>query len=340
MNEIIQVQKKIIPEAFTMLEERYEILRNIGMLEPIGRRALANRLQIGERIVRSEVEFLKKQGLIDVNAAGMMITSQGEKIIDQLKEFIFDLRGINDLQEALKKRLQIKEVYVVPGNLEADEYVLNDISNRTSRILEDLIEENSTIGVTGGTTMAAVVKHLSQQGKEKNILVVPARGGLGKKVESQANSIAATMASKLKGNYHLLHASDTLSQEALESILQDPEIKRIKEILKKVNLVIFGIGRADEMARRRELSNEVVKLLTDRGAVAEAFGYYFNKEGKIIYEMKTIGISFEDFQRVPVTIGVAGGPHKAEAIVAISRLKQDMILVTDEGAAREILKSN
>ncbi len=340
MSEIIAIQKKIIPEALTMLEERYEILRNIGIVQPIGRRALANRLQIGERIVRGEVEFLKKQGLIDVNAAGMMITSEGEKIIDQLKEFIFELRGIHDLQRSLQKRLQIKEVHVVPGNLEVDEYVLNDISSRTSRILEDLIEENSTIGVTGGTTMAAVAEHLSQQGREKNILVVPARGGLGKKVESQANSVAAIIASKLKGNYHLLHASDTLSQEALESILQDPEIKRIKKILKKANLVVFGIGRADEMARRRELAPEVTQRLKEEGAVAEAFGYYFNKEGRIIYEMKTIGISFEDFQRVPVTIGVAGGPLKAEAIVAISRLKQDMVLVTDEGAAREILKSN
>lgn len=340
MKEIISIQKKIIPEAFTILSERYEILRNIGIMQPVGRRVLANRLQTGERIIRSEVEFLKKQGLIDVNAAGMMITSEGEKIIDQLKEFIFELKGIHDLQESLKKRLQIKAVYVVPGNLMADEYVLNDISNRTSRILEDLIEENSTIGVTGGTTMAAVVNHLSQQTKEKNIVVVPARGGLGKKVESQANTIAATMAAKLKGTYQLLHASDTLSQEALESMLQDPEIKRIKEILKKANLLVFGIGRADEMANRRELPSELVQLLEERKAVAEAFGYYFNKEGNIVYEMKTIGISFEDFQQVPIAIGVAGGPDKAEAIVAISKLKQDMILVTDEGAARHILESN
>ena len=340
MKEIIDIQKKIIPEAFTILSERYEILRNIGIMQPVGRRVLANRLQTGERIIRSEVEFLKKQGLIDVNAAGMMITTEGEAIIDQLKEFIFELKGIHDLQESLKKRLQIKEVYVVPGNLAVDEYVLNDISKRTSRILENLIEENSTIGVTGGTTMGAVVNHLSQQTKGKNIVVVPARGGLGKRVESQANTIAATMATKLKGTYQLLHASDTLSQEALESMLQDPEIKRIKEILKKANLLLFGIGRADEMAHRRELPSEIVNILEERKAVAEAFGYYFNKEGSIVYEMKTIGISFEDFKRVPITIGVAGGPDKAEAIVAISRLKKDMILVTDEGAARQILENN
>lgn len=340
MKEILQIQKKIIPEAFTLLEERYEILRNIGLMQPIGRRSLAAKMQVGERIVRGEVDFLKKQGFIDVNAAGMMLTPAGENLIYDLKEFIFNIRGISDLQESLRKRLKIKEVHVVPGNTEVDDYVINDISNRTSRILEQHIVENTIIGVTGGTTMSAVVNQMSQQTKDRNILVIPARGGIGKKVESQANYIAATMAAKLRGNYHVLHASDTLRQETLESILQDPEIIRIKENLKKINLVIFGIGRADEMAQRRALPQEVRQLLDEKGAVAEAFGYYFDKEGNIVYEMKTIGIGFDDFLKIPTAIGVAGGPHKAEAIIAISQLKKDLILITDEGAAREILKGN
>ncbi|WP_026478333.1 sugar-binding transcriptional regulator [Alkaliphilus transvaalensis] len=338
MKEIINIQKRIIPEAFATLEKRYDILRNILLLQPIGRRALANRLSIGERIVRSEIDFLKAQDLIEVNAAGMMITKDGELLVDQLKEMIYHLKGIGALQEQLKKKLQIEKVYIVPGNIENDEYVISDLSKATSRILEGLLVENSIIGVTGGHTMAAVADEMLQQTKNRGITIVPARGGLGKTMESQANTIAAKMASKLKGNYHLFHASDTLSQEALESILHDPEIKKINALIKQANILLFGIGRADKMAERRELSLETKRLLKERKAVAEAFGYYFNREGEIVHEMKTVGINLEGFKDVPNTIGVAGGPNKAEAIMAISKIKKDLILVTDEGATMEILQ--
>ncbi len=337
MKEIINIQKKIIPEAFATLEKRYDILRNISILQPIGRRALANRLSLGERIVRSEIEFLKGQDLIDVNVAGMMITKDGDVLVDQLKEMIYHLKGISGLQEQLKRKLQLEKVFIVPGNIENDEYVISDLSKTTSRILEGQILENSIVGVTGGNTMAAVANEMTQQTKDRGIVVVPARGGLGKKVEGQANTIAAKMAGKFKGTYQLLHVSDTLSQEAIKSLLQDPEIKRITDLIKQVNVLLFGIGRADKMAQRRELSKETVDLLQERKAVAEAFGYYFNREGEIVHEMKTVGIDLDDFNNVPVTIGVAGGPNKAEAILAITKIKKDMILVIDEGATREIL---
>ncbi|SCZ03673.1 sugar-binding transcriptional regulator [Alkaliphilus peptidifermentans] len=339
MKDIIEIQKIIVPETFTLLEKRYEILRNISALQPIGRRALSNRLHIGERIVRGEVEFFNKQGLIHVDASGMTVSNDGETVIEGLKEFIYDIRGIKDLEKELKRKLNIKEVIIVPGNLDIEDYVFNDISKATSKLINQLVNENDIIGVTGGNTMAAVAEGVKQQSKDKNITVVPARGGLGRRVESQANTIAAKLANKLKGNYQMLHVSDTLSKEILKSIMEDPEISKITELIKQVNLLIFGIGRADKMAKRRELPEDIVQKLTESRAVAEAFGFYFNIDGEIVYEMKTIGIQFSDFINIPNAIGVAGGTGKAEAIYAITKLKKDMILVTDEGATREILEN-
>lgn len=338
MKEIINIQKKIIPEAFALLEKRYNILRNISILQPVGRRALANKLATGERIVRTEIDFLKEQGFIEVNSSGMSITKEGEMIVSRLQQFIYEIRGIENLEEKLRKKLGIQRVIVVPGDSQEDKYVLDDIGKETSKFLDRIIKENDIISVTGGTTMAAVARGISQHTKGNNITVVPARGGLGKKVESQANTIAAEIAGKLKGNYQLLHASDTLSQQALEVLQQDPEIKKIVKIIKSANLLLFGIGRADEMARRRDLSTDTVEKLQDLKAVAEAFGYYFTREGTIVYETKTIGIDIEDFKEVPHAIGVAGGSKKAEAIVAICKLKENMTLVTDEAAAKEILE--
>lgn len=307
-------------------------------MQPIGRRGLSNKLAIGERIVRTEVEILKDQGLIEIFPYGMTVTSEGENIIDNLQEYIYKIRGIKHMEEQLKKILDIHEVKIVPGNLQEDEFVLPDIGKTAASYIENIVHDDSIIGVTGGTTMAAVAKGITKPLKNNNIIVVPARGGIGGRVENQSNTIVAEMARRLKCQYQLLHASDTLEQQALESILQDPKIQKVTSIIKSVNLLVFGIGRADTMAQRRDLSDEVMEKLMNSKAVAEAFGYYFTKEGDVIYEMKTVGISFKDFQKISTVIGVAGGTNKAEAIMSVCKLKKSMILVTDEAAALEIIK--
>ena len=63
MQEILRLQKKIVPELVEVLEKRYNVLRTIYYNQPIGRRILANQLNLGERIVRTEINFLKSQGV-------------------------------------------------------------------------------------------------------------------------------------------------------------------------------------------------------------------------------------------------------------------------------------
>ena len=75
---------KIGPELVEVLEKRYNILRTIYYKQPIGRRILANDLNLGERIVRTEINFLKVQGLIEVNTPGMTVTQSGEELVNKL----------------------------------------------------------------------------------------------------------------------------------------------------------------------------------------------------------------------------------------------------------------
>ncbi len=77
MNNLIKIQQKLIPQVIELMEKRYSILRQISLSEPIGRRTLSNVLGISERVVRSETEFLKEQGLIEVAVSGMTMTQEG-----------------------------------------------------------------------------------------------------------------------------------------------------------------------------------------------------------------------------------------------------------------------
>ena len=105
MQEILRLQKKIVPELVEVLEKRYNVLRTIYYNQPIGRRILANQLNLGERIVRTEINFLKSQGLIEINTPGMTVTSSGEEIVNNLKDFIHEIKGLSDIENQIKSLL-------------------------------------------------------------------------------------------------------------------------------------------------------------------------------------------------------------------------------------------
>lgn len=80
----------------------------------------------------------------------------------------------------------------------------------------------------------------------------------------------------------------------------------------------------------------IAALVTD-GALAEAFGYYFNRDGQVVHKMPTLGLRLEDIQQTETVIAVAGGASKGRAIAAVLRFGHEDVLVTDEAAARVIL---
>ncbi|OPJ56431.1 sugar-binding transcriptional regulator [Alkalithermobacter paradoxus] len=338
MRKLIEIQKKLVPEILEVTERRYSILKQISLNEPIGRRALANLLELSERTTRSEIEFLKNQGLIEVQVSGMTINQNGLDVLDDLKELMDEVMGISHLEEQIKQKLKIKKVIIVPGNSDDNKAVIKDIGKSTYKYLMSILKDNVIIGVTGGNTMFEFAQCLPEFKKEKNILVVPARGGLGREVEIQSNTIAATVGKKLCGSYRLLHVPDNVGKDIMESLMSEPDINTTLEYIKNVNILIFGIGKSEDMAERRKMDLEGIRLINSRGAVGEAFGHYFNRNGEKVYETSTIGITVEDFKSIENAIGIAGGSKKAEAIIAISKVKKDLVLITDQGAANKILE--
>lgn len=337
MNDLIELEKKIVPEMIETLEKRYEILRSIYYYQPIGRRALANNLKLGERTVRTEVSVLRDQGLINIESMGMYVTEEGKNLLGDLKDVIYSIKGLRDLERMLEDTLNINKVFIVPGNSDEDELVLKDMGKVAAKYLKKLIKDDNIIGITGGTTMEQFAEEVNNEKLASNILVLPARGGLGKNVETQANSIAAKLANKIGGSYRLLHVPEIVEKEALDALLKISDVKEIISLIENLDILVFGLGRADTMAERRELPEEKIHRLIKNGAVAEAFGHYFDRSGNTVYESMTIGLSLSDYERVKNVIGVAGGEEKAEAIISICTIRKNMTLVTDEGAARKVL---
>ncbi len=338
MEDLLKIQQKLIPEVIDIMTKRYLVLRQISISGPIGRRALATILQNSERVIRSETDILKNEGLIDVNLQGMTITEEGQEVLKELSYVMKAAIGINELQEELRQHLGIKKVILVPGDYEKNNSLIKDIAKEAALYLLHTLKDKDIISIAGGSTMLELAKSIKSDKKYSSITVVPARGSLGFDVETQSNNVVAELSKNIHSDYKLLNIPDQLCEESIKTLTQEPEIKNTLELIKSSDKLVFGIGRADEMVRRRKLSDEKAKEIMEKEAIGEAFGHYFNKQGEIVYKLNTVGIDMESFKNINNAIAVFAGKKKAEAFIPISKINKNIVLVTDEESAREILK--
>ncbi|WP_077327973.1 sugar-binding transcriptional regulator [Virgibacillus siamensis] len=338
MWELIDVQKKLYPDLLEIMQRRYSILQHIELLQPIGRRSLADNTEYTERFVRGEVDFLQEQGLIHVTAKGMQITKAGKLVIDHLSEFMREAMGLSVLEKQLKDRLQVKEVIIVPGNSDEHNWVKQEMGKVCISNLKKVVKTGMTIAVTGGTTMAAAAEMMTPFEHAEDCRFVPARGGIGEKEENQANTIAARMARQANGSYRLLYVPDPLSETSYQTMINEPSIQDTLQLIKSAGIVLHGIGDALTMAERRKTPKEVYRKLEKSEAVSEAFGYYFDRQGDVVHKVRTIGIQLDDLTDAQQVMTIAGGESKANAIASYFKKGNSDLLITDEAAAEKILK--
>lgn len=337
MDKFFSLQQKIAPEIGDLIDMRYSILRHVHFSQPVGRRTLSSRLAEKERTVRSELEFLRQQGLLSVGPSGVSLTPEGESTFSELGEYVRELRGFARLEHGLEERLPVARAVVVAGDSGRDPTVKKEMGRAVVRILREMVAEGDIIAVGGGTTMAEVAAAIVPSGWPKNITVVPARGSLGEEVETQADTIAVTMARRMGGTYRVLNVPDDLHPETISRIVDEPRIREILDLIKTARIVVHGVGTLEEMAERRGIVGEDLRLLTSRGAVAEMFGYYFDRAGNMVYYTPSMGIRPEELAGKKA-IAVAGGARKARAMLAVVKQQSREALVTDEAAARRMLE--
>ncbi|KAF1682689.1 MULTISPECIES: sugar-binding domain-containing protein [unclassified Veillonella] len=331
MKDLSEVYQRIAPELMRIVEERYILLNHISYAQPIGRRMLATLSKLSERVVRSHVEIMKDNGLVGFTQQGMILTEEGKELLPQLNSSMHELNKISELEAKLKEILDIDEVIITNGGSETD-MDRKELGFQAAKALQGILQNGSVLAVSGGSTMATMAEALPA--KKCQATVIPARGGIGERVEYQANVIASVIADKIGSTYKMLHLPDGLSQEALNILMtMEPQIKEVIELSHQTDILMFGIGEALHMAEQRHITDAQRAVLRTKRAVGEALGYYCDIGGNIVYTTNNVGIALTDIVNIPHVIAVAGGAGKAKAIIGVMRACRKGTLIIDESAA-------
>lgn len=85
----------VVPKMTQKLVNRYALLTAVDVMQPVGRRSLAAKLQATERVVRSDLEVLAESGLLAMATSGVTLTKAGQEAVIELRPLLETLTGVS-----------------------------------------------------------------------------------------------------------------------------------------------------------------------------------------------------------------------------------------------------
>lgn len=341
-HETISLLEQLAPDLMKKLTMRAIILERIAALQPVGRRALASRLHMPEREIRSVCDALKEDGLISVTSSGMITTERADGLLPLSRSMTGQRSALGQLEQHLSRTLNVTRVCIVPGNADDAEAsrrdnTLSALGHTAAEQLMRLLSPDIILTVSGGAQIAAVAASLPV-GQKLNLHVLPARGVSGTDIETQADTLASRFALALGGSCSLLHLPDGTPGEALKELIKVPQIEKTIRLLPKTDVLLYGVERAEDALARSSLSDIDQNRILRSGAVGEAVGCYFTAAGHMLAQPSAVGLNGSHLTSIRCIAAVAGGASRAKALLSVMRHHRHELIILDEGAARALEK--
>ncbi len=332
----IALLQKLAPDLAEEMARRALMLERIGALQPVGRRQLAAALHLTERETRNTAAILRELGYVAFGASGMTLTPAAAELLESADAFSRAVSGIAEMETALSRLLPVRQVVIARGDADQDERALQELGRLCGLRLRAMLTHGGTLAVTGGRTLAAVVRNM-QVTSPLNVMVVPARGGMGRSAEMQANTMASGLAEKLGGHYRLIHVPDSVDAATMQEMMKLPEVSEVMDLMRRADFILHGVSDGGDAFRDPRISRREQAMLREKRACGECFGSYFDFDGSCLLRLSSVGEELGKLNPACRRIAAAGGASKAEAIIAVLRHDAHQLLVTDEGAARRML---
>ena len=246
-----------------------------------------------------------------------------------------------DLGDELVQRFGLRRA-VVARVLEDDQgFGLAVVAAAAARQLASLLSPTDVLGLSWGralTTMADVFDRAT--GTD----VVQLVGGLNAAAAMVGGAeLVRRMAERTGGRAFPLHAPLIVQSSVVaKQLLDDPSLSSTTSRYADLTIAAVGIGswESTDSAVIRELAPADVAELRALAVAADLCGFIITSEGECVSSEvanRRIGISLEEFRRIPEVIAVAGGRPKVAAIRASLLSGLISTLVTDATTAQLLL---
>jgi len=250
------------------------------------------------------------------------------------------------LESALVERFGIKSARVIALRGAEEEPALVNLGRAGAQVLRSYFLPETVIALAWGTSISATVDQVEER-ETLPVKVVQLVGAMGaRNVEYDGHALIQRLASKLGGESYFINAPYICpSPEIAEALLATKNIEETVTLGRQAQVALLGIGSTESKYSSYFLAGYVSREELDQirasGAVGDIAGIHFDLQGKFVCEdfyRRLVTIRYEDLLRLPVRIGVAGGPGKIAPILGALRGGLINVLVTDSITARKVLE--
>jgi len=253
------------------------------------------------------------------------------------------------LEDALTCRFGLKRCIVAPdlgdGELSEAQQVFAAIGSAAARFLhrELACGAITVVGVGKGRSLAAMVERLPKI-RRTDLKVVSVSGSLTRSLAANPLDIVMRLAGQTDAAGYFLpvpYLAKNLTEKQV--LLAQDSIRSMLDLARQADLVLVGIGSLEGDAHLRQvgmIADQEWADLKSHGAVGDLMGSFIDAEGKPVasaVNQLSVGLGLQDLQGKQV-VAVAGGIHKAEAILAALKTGILTGLVTDERTAAAVVE--
>ncbi len=287
--------------------------------------AIAARLGISRQKVGRFIDRAREEGLVTVQINSPLLFAA-------------------ELETKLEKVFDLEEARVVSPAWEAEEAVKEALGMAGADFLECHLQPGDTLGVSWGSTVLEVARHLKPM-KCQGITVVQLNGSMDVGAYStRAEYMAGLIANALDARMVTFSAPMLVDRpEILASLLSDSRVAAALGLARTANIALFGVGDLSEHSspyKAGYYSRVLLDKLRSTGAVGEICGRFYDRAGRLCspdVDNRTLAVELENLRKKPLAVAIAGLPHKIEAIEGMLHGRYCNVLITDEETARALL---
>ncbi len=249
-----------------------------------------------------------------------------------------NLASCVELEERLRGQFGVREAYVVPSPIVADN-VRHMVAFEGGRLLSESLGPNMVVAVGWGRTL-----RLSLQSMERRAIagleIVSLTGGLTRGSVMNSYETALRLADMFGAACsYIAGPAFTDSEATRDMLLRQAMLIDAFEHARKADIAYISVGGLDmetSMAQLGLIGQEDVATLSKAGAVGDLLGYFIDEEGEIVdhpLNRRVLALPPADLYKIPRVILVTGGEQRFRAIRAALRRGFVDVLVTDERTA-------
>nr|WP_105439544.1 sugar-binding transcriptional regulator [Neorhizobium sp. T25_13] len=252
-----------------------------------------------------------------------------------------------ELAIRLEKAYGLDEAVVVPAPRDNSAAALaSSVGLALGQFLSEVVQDDMTIGVGWGRTMTASLGSFRPP-RRKNCKVVSLLGGIV--AVHQTNPIDYTwrFAGQLGAECYMFLAPLLVdSVKTKRALIEECGLKTIYDLAENLDLAVVScgdIGPHSTSLSEGFISKAELDRLIAAGCICDTMFNFLDEEGRSVdhkLNERVMSVDLDTLKKARHIVLSSGGAHRAVAIRATIRRIGCHTLITDETAAKELLRLN